>query len=347
MIQTLAEPLFYRALDLSSPDKLAFGIHEIGMTALRGKNVKNWIRRLTMHEYDVPPTEVSAWTHHAAKIIKYPANLEHLDIKAYSTFVVSHIVADASSSVERIDLELCEEGQPFWDVSLANFASLRTLTIIMRHSSWEQEERTLFTACTLPNLSCLVWHGFSCTGIFNFLAFSKFGSLDDVDIRDASPLTPTTTQQLSVFLRKNVLTRLTLHLEKDDELTHILPNVNTSRLILMIGRLESLPLPFVIAFFPPCVKTLMVLRTGNGENLWNLLEKLKTNENCHLKTIRILAITPEKLFYWVSNRDGAPTDNDKDDSAFLGNMLTYAGALAPRGIEIRDFNGMTVSDYFE
>jgi hypothetical protein len=370
-LETLAQPLLVRHLDLTDGSQFAPVAARLEEATSRGESLGHYIRTVSialpappgMDEDEDEDEEITDHSplllhtnYHLIRVMCQATHLQSFDMQnaCRPSFLAALCFLPSSTSIQKLDITIqAMPGEILNSVTpnLNRLQSLRSLTL-STYGDWPEASTP---GISLARLRHFHWEirdddeGASASALF--LDRCDMSDVESLGIQPFGSVETSPEAFLSICRFINGLPRLRcLAVGMEENLIKTLLPLLPSR-IVELNFDDTYLQPGSVSLLSSSVHTLRISAIADDVNdlFWDVLAQLLLQEPTYVQTITISLWDKNtnniRPFSWTTGRAAmkTPAKATSDLATFTGRLLTYSSELSRKGIKVLDGQGYTAS----
>jgi hypothetical protein len=340
--------MLLQSLSINDPTRLSQALQFVVDQNARGLPGAEWIHGVSVHHQENSSPAQPEWCENLICLVVCTVNLQHLTLDSWRASVLL-VTGQLRASTMRV-LRIKFRDELFTSALYINrLVNLDHLSI----DAWGSRSMTTLDlsklpALCLPRLRRLTVSGYDTSDLHEFLSLSQLDELQSIYLHNnKEEVDGNMATHLRALIGRKGLRYAQFRLAAAHYST-VVPYVQ-AECIYLRGRSLT---PAFIGHLCPSVQSLILEEDTkwNPDGLWSVLDHLLSTTTC-IRSVRVdTFLRKMNGSYWLPGSfHWAPRDLQRDDHteahSFRGRMVTYARAMADKGIRLCDINGITLQEH--
>jgi hypothetical protein len=337
-----------RSVSLNGPTRLSQALQFVVDQNTRGLPGAEWIHSVSVHNQENISPAQPEWCENLICLVVCTVNLQQLTLDNWRASVLL-VAGQLRASTMRV-LQITFRDELFTSALYINrLVNLDQLSIRV----WQSRNTTTLDpsklpALCLPRLRRLTVSGRDTSDLYEFLSLSQLDKLQSIYLLDnRDEVDGNMAAHLRALIGRKGLRYAQFKLAAA-HYSMVIPYVQ-AECIYLRGRSLT---PAFVGHLCPSVQSLILEEDTkwNPAGLWSVLDHLLSTTTC-IRSVHVHTFMRKMMngsFWLPCSFHWAPRDQ-RDDSAeaqsFRGRMVTYARAMADKGIRLCDINGITLQEH--
>jgi hypothetical protein len=338
-VQDAAEPALYADV-VPKEHSLGLLAERVQMAALQGRPLATYIRKLYLSRVVPSESDPTAAVNNLVMVLQ-TNNLRRLWVHEPLTLPSMAIVSQiCAASLQELGLVVRTQLPALKYVYF--LTALRRLTIT--YSGTDPTFLNDTSPWAMPYLHFLSLSSECVPPLMDFMCRCDFPALQEFEFWEESIDSAASAQHVATFCSRLSLREIYLDID-DNHYAFLIPHIRATTLHLWSIH------PTLTDYIPDAVKALRIplrdthLRGDTGSTLWTVFDSLLTGKTS-VQDI-YLGDDTNKPFCWIPNIGSEQLANmTVRDHGQWPKLLGYARILSQAGINLRDGQGKTVTEYF-
>jgi hypothetical protein len=332
---------------LKNPTRLSQALQFVVDQNACGLPGAEWIHCVSVHNQENSVPMQPEWCENLICLVVCTVNLQQLMLNDWRASVLLVAGQLRASTMRVLHIKFRDElfTSALYINRLVNLEELQ-LSAWHRSSTSTLDPSKLPVLC-LPRLRRLTVSGCGEPGLYEFLSLSQLDKLQSIYLHNNKEEVD---GNMAAHLRALIGRKGLRHAEFRLAAAHysmVVPYVQ-AECIYLRGRSLT---PAFIGHLCPSVQSLILEEDArwNPDGLWSVLDHLLSTTTC-IRSVHVHTFLRMKGSFWLPGSfHWAPRDLQQDEHteahSFRGRMVTYARAMADKGIRLCDIEGITLQEH--